>query len=120
MKTVKLLLEHGADPERLNEDGESRLHKAALHGRLEIVGTYLEHGTNPWLKNTKGETPVSYVTRSCRGAMVRLLVQNDQEFLARRFFQLTPPVDWDSEPPRSSFYAKGIDASHLKWVALMR
>lgn len=120
VKAVELLVEYGANPELLNDLGETALHKAASLGHLKIVRIFLEYGVDHWLKNAEGETPVSYAVRSRRGAAVRLLVQNNREFLVQRFFEVTPPAVWGREPARTFFSAKGLNASRVRKVALMR
>jgi ankyrin repeat protein len=56
---VKLLLEHGADPNIKNKDGITPLHwavfKSGVH--VEVVKLLLEHGADPNIQNKKGRTP---------------------------------------------------------------
>jgi len=44
---VRLLLEHGADPNIQNEYGDTPLHKAAYNGHVDVVKLLLEHGRRP-------------------------------------------------------------------------
>ena len=47
VEVVKLLLEHGADPNAQNKSGETPLHDAACLGHVEIVKLLLELGGRP-------------------------------------------------------------------------
>lgn len=46
-KTVRLLLDHGANPNERNWDGERGIEWAAIHGYQEIVDLLLQHGADP-------------------------------------------------------------------------
>lgn len=117
---VKMLVEHGADPERLDRTGESPLHRAATMGDYEIVKTFLMKGADPYLQNQSGETPVSRAVFHGRGPVVKLLVRCDRESLMRKYFETTPPHKWDEERARSHFRSKGLLASRVKHAALLK
>ena len=51
---IKLLLEHGAEPDRVTRWRKTALHNAVISdNRLEIVQLLLDHGANPLLKTTR-------------------------------------------------------------------
>jgi ankyrin repeat protein len=51
---VKLLLEHGADPNTQDEDGRTPLHKAAYKGHVDVVKLFLELGVDPNTQDKDG------------------------------------------------------------------
>lgn len=79
---VKLLLEHGADPNVQNEHGEFLLYKACSERRDSIVRLLLEHNADPNIKDQKGRTPLSFVfedryLRESNVGIVELLLEYD-------------------------------------------
>jgi len=111
--SVRILLELGADPDPLDEEGESRLILAARNGHAEllralldggaqvhhqdnrgrtalwnaatpeIVALLLERGADPDLPDAQGETPLHAAVREGRTEVVRLLVAHVKEINAR-------------------------------------
>ncbi|MDH4184005.1 MAG: ankyrin repeat domain-containing protein [Nitrospinota bacterium] len=55
---LKLLLDHGANPNAATSNGWTALWAAAKSGNEEAVKLLLERGANPNLANVKGETPL--------------------------------------------------------------
>lgn len=56
-ETVKLLLDHHADPNKVDNDEHfSPLMHAAAEGQLEVVKILLARGADPELKDIDGET----------------------------------------------------------------
>mmetsp|Transcript_15409 Transcript_15409/g.11217 ORF Transcript_15409/g.11217 Transcript_15409/m.11217 type:complete len:126 (-) Transcript_15409:178-555(-) len=55
---VKVLLENGADPNVINEAGNTALHWAALNGKEDVVKLLLQYKADPNLKNTYGRLPI--------------------------------------------------------------
>jgi uncharacterized protein len=53
---VRLLLEHGADPNSRQHGGWVPIHSAAQNGDLAIVELLMQHGANPSLANDTGVT----------------------------------------------------------------
>ena len=45
--TVRMLLEHGADPDRVNDRGQTALRAAVFRRSAESVTLLLEHGADP-------------------------------------------------------------------------
>jgi ankyrin repeat protein len=48
---VKFLLENGADPNALNDNGRSPLWRASFNGHVEVVQALLEAGANPQFRD---------------------------------------------------------------------
>ena len=58
LEAVKFLLEHGADINAANDNGQTALHGAASAANPEVSKFLLEHGANPSLKDNIGRTPL--------------------------------------------------------------
>ena len=54
---VKLLLEHGADPNAAQDGGFTPLHSAAQNDDRESVEALLEAGADPGVANDEGKMP---------------------------------------------------------------
>ena len=54
---VRLLLEHGADPNTRSVFGESPLHHAADHGNVGLVDVLIDHGADPHARTSQLHTP---------------------------------------------------------------
>ena len=63
MLTVKVLLEHGADPDHMSSMGRTPLTMACSWLSLEAVEMLLKYGANPHLAAADGSTPVACVCR---------------------------------------------------------
>jgi ankyrin repeat protein len=73
---VRLLLEHGADPDyplRV-KSGETALHAAALQGQDEIIEILLAEGVAVDVASRAGVTPLHRAARQRQGSTVRLLL----------------------------------------------
>jgi ankyrin repeat protein len=46
-ETVRMLLDHGADPDRVNDRGQTALGAAVFRQSEELVRTLLDHGADP-------------------------------------------------------------------------
>ena len=57
-EAAELLLQHGADINGRNKDGNTALHLAAFFGRADVAKLLLENGANPQARNNDGETPI--------------------------------------------------------------
>jgi ankyrin repeat protein len=76
---VKLLLEHGADPNTQDEYGDTPLHWAAFGDNVEVVKLLLEYGADPTVKDKDGRTPLDLARVKGRREVVSVI----EEWLRR-------------------------------------
>jgi uncharacterized protein len=80
-KLVKLLLEHGADPNARQVGGFTPLHAAAENGDLESIRALLFYGADADAKSSEGKSPLDYALESKKREAIDLL----KEGITRRF-----------------------------------
>ena len=74
--SVRLELDKGADPNRMNPDHLAPLHLAASQGHLEIAQLLLESGADPNRRqNSTGRTPLHLAVELREDAVTRLLLE---------------------------------------------
>jgi ankyrin repeat protein len=78
---IRLMLEHGADPNAMTRWGNSALHHALQRdNRLANIVLLLNHGGDPLLKNLhNGKSAASIAARRGRGDVLRLLTERGFE-----------------------------------------
>ncbi|KAI0990595.1 hypothetical protein GJ496_004017 [Pomphorhynchus laevis] len=59
---VKLLIEHGADPNRKSLDGDCALHDAATCNAYNCAQILLKHGADPGIRNNNNQLPIDLCT----------------------------------------------------------
>jgi ankyrin repeat protein len=72
-EVVQFLLEHGADPNVLQNDGRTPLRIASKSGQSEIVRLLLEHGADVNLANDSGRTALQLALENEHDKVVELL-----------------------------------------------
>lgn len=72
LEITKLLIEHGADPNYTQQNGESALADAANRGSVELTKYLLDNGANPNLKKPFG-TPLAFADGV---AVMRVLLEH--------------------------------------------
>ncbi len=77
LEGVKLMLQHGADPNRMTRWGYTALHQALRRdNRLEIIETMLDHGANAALKDQQaGQSGFAMAARKGRGDVLSAFQQ---------------------------------------------
>ena len=79
IEKVKLLLEHGADINKANNDGYTSLHYACLENNIKMVKLLLDNGVTKETinkANNAGSTPLHYACLENNIKMVKLLLAN--------------------------------------------
>ncbi|KAL1954580.1 hypothetical protein VTO42DRAFT_915 [Malbranchea cinnamomea] len=72
---VRLLLENGADPNKLGRYSKSVLHRAAFL-EPDVVQLLLDYGADPNIKNNNGQTPLEVAKSfNCSDVIAKLLQQ---------------------------------------------
>jgi ankyrin repeat protein len=71
---VRSKLLRGADPDRVNEDGQSLLWEAAYRGEDRMVRLLLSHGADPNQADRSGKPPLYWPASDGYGRIVRLLL----------------------------------------------
>lgn len=78
---IRLVLEHGADPNSMAHWGNSALHHALKRdNRLANIALLLDHGANATLKNHDGTPAIGIATRRGRADVLRLLAERGIEW----------------------------------------
>lgn len=86
-RLARFLLDHGADPDTADEDGNTPLHYAAPLDTPSLVETLIAYGASPSRRNKKGELPANKAAYDgCSVETLKLLVET---------FDVTQS-DWDS------------------------
>jgi ankyrin repeat protein len=92
---IRSLLAAGANPNALNEAGDSPLHLAALNGHLEVVVALLEAGAEANARDANDWTPMFKAAYNheldCGYApVVQALIDHGGDVNARIFYGITP------------------------------
>lgn len=85
-KIVKMLLEHGADPNMREQGGFTPLHSAAQNGDVETIRALLLGGADLTLKSEDGKTPLDIAMDADHDKAAALL----GEGVTKRFRHLDP------------------------------
>ena len=65
-KVVKILLEHGVNPNKADNIGKTPLHGAAMYGMYSAYDILVKGGADPAVKDQEGKTPLD-VLRAWKG-----------------------------------------------------
>lgn len=83
-ETVKMLLRHGADPDRRNDRGQTPLGGVAFKGYSRIARLLLDAGADVNADNGGGSTPLMYATFFGRAETAALLRERGGDFGSRK------------------------------------
>ena len=73
---VRLLLDHGADPNVCAHDSLTPLYRASQCGRIDIVRLLLEHGASVEAVDEQGDTPLDVASGKQRDEIISLLLEH--------------------------------------------
>lgn len=76
LQVMQLLLEHGENPNTLDDLGQSPLHTAAAYSRVGAMRLLLKHGADITLQDSLGRTPVLLAVRLGHKQALQLLCDN--------------------------------------------
>ena len=82
--TVRVLLEHGARKDILDNAGQSPLHNASRHGHLDLVEILLEDGMDVNLRNGDGVNPLIVASRRGNLEVARFLIERGADHVTCR------------------------------------
>lgn len=75
LEIVQELLNHGANPNLVNKDGDAPLHIAARHNHLFLMQILLNRSAHPDVKNHLGDGPLHIAVRNENGQAMQLLLE---------------------------------------------
>ena len=86
---VKMLLQEGADINKIQRDGSTPLHAAAFFGQSLVVGLLLEYGARADIKNNWGQTALeeshsTYITNLIQNASSDLIFSLKTKLMAKQ------------------------------------
>jgi ankyrin repeat protein len=87
---AELLLEHDADPDSIDRDGNTPLHRAVGSGRAEVCDALLGRGASVVLANREGRTALHMAAAAGRAQTVEKLVFEGSDVNARDHDGHTP------------------------------
>lgn len=76
---VKVLLDKGADPDKVDNNGCSGCHYAAAYGRKELLEYLVSIGGKINGKNTQGQTPLALATKNKQASTIEWLKSKSAE-----------------------------------------
>eukprot|EP00833_Pecoramyces_ruminatium_P018269 jgi/Orpsp1_1/1192301/evm.model.d7180000092096.1 len=87
---IKFLIEHGADVNEENHNGETALFIACLSGNEDLVKYLVEHGANINKKNKYGKTPLSRACFSENKNIIKYLIKHGADINKKNCLGKTP------------------------------
>ncbi|KAJ8598511.1 hypothetical protein CTAYLR_001380 [Chrysophaeum taylorii] len=75
VEVARVLVEHGADVNKVGDDGSSPLHFASLNGRVEVARVLVEHGADVNKVGDDGSSPLHFASWTGFFDVVRILVE---------------------------------------------
>ncbi|MEM7176041.1 MAG: ankyrin repeat domain-containing protein, partial [Chlamydiota bacterium] len=72
-EVAKILLQHGADVNAKNEDGETPLHYAAFYNNKEVADLLINAGADKNIKDNDNQTPLDLARKEGHKEMIDLL-----------------------------------------------
>jgi ankyrin repeat domain-containing protein 50 len=92
LECVRLLLQHGADVDARNVEGEAVSHLASEHGHVEVVKLLLLHGADVNARGLEDWTPLHNAVWKGHKEVVRLLLEYNPDLNAQNMAGNTPLI----------------------------
>ena len=112
-EVAKVLIEHGADPNALDKDGQNPLLYALMNGQKEIAEFLIEQGPDPNVSDRDGQTPLHYAATFGYKEMVQLLIKSGADLNAADRGGRTP-LDF-AATPHVAQHLSGGGGRHSAW-----
>ena len=74
LEIMRLLIEHGADPNKAKANGATPMHMAVQQGHLDIVKLLIEHDADPNKAQPNGATPVFMAAQAGHVSAITVIV----------------------------------------------
>ena len=92
-KIVRLLLEHGANPNAEDNEGWTPLHLTSSNGHTTTVRLLLDRGASADVKNNKGRNPLQVATTQGMDEIVQVLARHGAQVIESRKSFIPIPAD---------------------------
>ena len=79
LQVLKLLIEHQADLNRPDCDGNTPLHAASMFGRFKLVSLLIQNHADINARNARGETPLFLARQHGHSRAMELLMEHEAE-----------------------------------------
>ncbi len=92
-EVVKLLLEHGANVNQQNENGQTPLRTACIYANSDVVQILLKHGADIASINFEHSENLALLCDACKNGnteVVKLLLEHEADFNIKDSFNSTP------------------------------
>eukprot|EP00090_Calanus_glacialis_P034374 TRINITY_DN57688_c0_g1_i1.p1 TRINITY_DN57688_c0_g1~~TRINITY_DN57688_c0_g1_i1.p1 ORF type:complete len:175 (+),score=49.99 TRINITY_DN57688_c0_g1_i1:70-594(+) len=94
VEVVKLLLDHGADPNHLDRSGWSALDRAVWAGRMGVCTVLLERGARVDVRDNINRTPLHATAIQGNLSLAKLLVEHGADRAVRDTRYHQTPAEW--------------------------
>eukprot|EP00933_Yihiella_yeosuensis_P016867 TRINITY_DN14267_c0_g1_i1.p1 TRINITY_DN14267_c0_g1~~TRINITY_DN14267_c0_g1_i1.p1 ORF type:complete len:839 (-),score=222.19 TRINITY_DN14267_c0_g1_i1:117-2399(-) len=97
-----------ADPNAIAQDGRTALHRAAFHGWKPVVDLLLNHGADPFIKDSDGRKPIDlarngHIKDLIEGCDIEKVHAAQEERRQKLALRPTPEPDLDDEEEKPKF-----------------
>ena len=90
VKSVSLLIQHGADMSAQNQSGMTPLHLASREGQVEVTRMLIERGADVTAQNNDEETPLHLASSHGQLEVIDMLIEHGADVKAQRKHGETP------------------------------